>query len=438
MFHSLRDNWTLFFGLLLIMIGNGLQMVLLGLRAGAADYSTIMTGIMMGGYFLGLFAGSLIVPKLLSDVGHIRLFGALAAIASAIVLTHVLTLNPFVWAILRLISGISYAGMYIIVESWLNEKATNETRGQILSLYMVFTMGGLGIGQFLSGFDDGVSFDLFLWASILVSLAVVPILTTVSKAPEFSEPERISVRRLYSISPLAMVAMLLQGVTASMMFGMGPTFGSQLGMNANQVSYLMVAVTVGSMLLQFPVGRLSDLLDRRLVILFVATASFLTAALATQFGIDSYWPLVIMMGVHGGLSLTIYSLAIAHANDYLTPRQMVATASALIMVNGMGAVVGSPLVATAMDLFGNSAYFGLLALSHLILVGIALLRMFVSPATPTEAQGPFVAVPEAGTAVALSLNPETAWTASEDEVSTEPDPLADNPYLQSLAPSDPS
>lgn len=436
MFQSLRDNWTLFFGLLLIMAGNGLQLVLLGLRAGAADYSTIMTGVMMGGYFLGLFLGSIIVPKLLSDVGHIRLFGALAAVASAIVLMHTLTLSPFIWAILRIISGVCYAGMYIIVESWLNEKATNETRGQILSLYMIITMAGMGAGQLLSGLDDGISTQLFLIASILVSIAVVPILITVAKAPDFSEPERISLRRLYGISPLAMLAMLLQGVTASMMFGMGPTFGNSVGMTANQVSYFMVAVTVGTVILQFPVGRLSDLLDRRLVILIVSTAACLTAFLGTQFGMQNYWLLVLVMGVHGGLSISLYSLAIAHANDYLTPRQMVATASALIMVNGMGAIIGSPLVAAAMDRLGSGAYFGIIAIINLSLAGFVLWRMFASPATPAEAQGPFVAVPEAGTAVALTLNPETAWIATDEESEIEADPLADNPYFPAPSSSD--
>ena len=431
MFQSLRENWTLFFGLLLIMAGNGLQLVLLGLRAGAADYTTIMTGIMMGGYFLGLFLGSIIVPKFLSDVGHIRLFGALAAVASAIVLMHTLTLNPYIWAVLRVINGICYAGMYIIVESWLNEKATNETRGQILSLYMIITMAGMGAGQLLSGFDDGLSTQLFLVASIFVSIAVVPILISVAKAPEFSEPERISLRRLYGVSPLAMLAMLLQGVTASMIFGMGPSFGGFLGMTANQVSYFMVAVTVGTLILQFPVGRLSDILDRRLVILIVSIGSCLTAFAGTQFGIANYWVLVLIMGVHGGLSMSLYSLAIAHANDYLTPRQMVATASALIMVNGMGAIIGSPLVATAMDLLGSMAYFGAIGLIHTVLVGFVLWRMFASPATPTESQGPFVAVPEAGTAVALTLNPETAWVATDEESEIESDPLADNPYFPS-------
>lgn len=436
MFQSLRNNWTLFFGLLLIMVGNGLQLVLLGLRAGLADYSTLMTGFMMGGYFLGLFLGSLMVPKFLSNVGHIRLFGALAAVASAAVLAHTLTLNPIAWTLFRIITGICYAGMYIIVESWLNEKATNKTRGQILSLYMIITMAGIGAGQLLSGFDDGVSMTLFLVASILVSLAVVPILITVAKAPEFSETERISLRRLYGISPLATLAMLLQGCSISMIFGMGPTFGSTIGMTANQVSYFMVAVTFGAMLLQYPIGRLSDIFDRRLIILFVSIASFLTALVATQLGINTYWLLVLVMGVHGGLGLTVYSLAIAHANDYLTPRQMVATASALLMVNGMGAVVGPPLVAAAMDSVGSIAFFGLLSAVHLFLVGFASWRMLVSPATPTDAQGPFVAVPEGGMAGALMLNPETAWVASEDESDGEADPLADNPYFQTPSSSE--
>ena len=177
----------------------------------------------------------------------------------------------------RLLSGFAYAGMYIVVESWLNDSATNKTRGQILSIYLIITMAGMGIGQMLAGLDDGASATLFLVASVAVSVAVVPILISVGKAPDFSVTETTNLRRLFQISPLAFVGMALQGVVAAMMFGMGSVYGSRIGLSAPQVAIFMVSITVGSLVVQYPVGRLSDLIDRRFVILIV---TFLSGAIA--------------------------------------------------------------------------------------------------------------------------------------------------------------
>ncbi len=212
MMRALLSTWPLFLGLALIMIGNGIQIVLLGLRSSAAGNSNLITGIMMGGYFLGFFIGSIVVPYKLSKVGHIRTFGALASIASASILWHLLFIDPISWGILRVITGFCYAGMFIIVESWLNEKATNKTRRQILSIYMIITMAGLGSGQLISGFDDGVSIDIFLIASVLVSIAVVPVLITAAKAPDFEAPELISFWRLIQISSLALIGLFVMGI----------------------------------------------------------------------------------------------------------------------------------------------------------------------------------------------------------------------------------
>lgn len=435
MFRSLLASWPLFFGLLLIMIGNGLMLLVLGIRAENAGFSSVISGVMMGGYFLGFFGGSAIVPRFLVAVGHIRTFGALSAIASAAVLLHLLETNPILWTALRFFTGFSYAGMYIVVESWLNEKSDNETRGQMLAIYMIITMAGIGSGQILGGLDNGVSILPFLFASVLVSLAVVPILLTAARAPEFSTPDPVPVRRLYQISPLALIGMLLQGMTTSMAFGLGAIYATTVGLTSQQASIFLSAFTIGNMLLQYPLGRLSDYFDRRVMILAIAVAAGIAASVAAQLDGSYFWLLILFTGLYGGLSLTIYSLCIAHANDYLTPSQMVSTASTLITINGVGAILGSPLMGLSMDFIGNYSYFWLIALVHFGLAGFVLTRMFARPAIPAEAQSPFVAVPEAGTAVAVQLNPETPYQASEEEEETEL--FADNPYLDmSALPSD--
>ena len=429
MLRSAAASWTLFFGLLLIMAGNGLQVVLLGTEAKEAGFSNLTTGFVMAGYFLGIFCGSLLVPKLLNNVGHVRVFGAMSALASAAVLVIAALELPYVWALMRLLTGFSFAGMYIVCESWLNDKSTNETRGQMLSLYMIVSMGGMAIGQMMISAGGKDSIILFLLASVMVSIAVVPILLTAGSAPSFEEPERMSIRRLVQVSPLAVIGLGLNGVAVSMVFGMGAVYGLSIGMDTGEVGYFMTAPIVGGMLLQFPIGRLSDTFDRRLVILGVAAMGGVAAGFATLFGRTEFALLLICMVIYGGSLFPLYSLCIAHGNDFLTPSQMVAAASGLVMVNGAGAVFGSPLAAGVIEVFGVGSFFPVIAGLQCLIVAVVLFRMTRRAAVPNEAQGTFVAIPETSSAVVATLNPETEWVPGADEIEEEDDPFYDNPYV---------
>ncbi|MEK9582739.1 MAG: MFS transporter, partial [Candidatus Puniceispirillum sp.] len=395
MLKAIISTWTLFFGLLLISAGNGLQVVLLGTRAPEAGFSNIATGIVMSGYFAGIFAGSIIVPHILARVGHVRVFGAMSAIASAAVLLHVVFLDPFVWTGMRFASGFSFAGMYIVCESWLNDKATNETRGQLLSLYMITNMAGMAAGQLMISLGEDGSAGLFLLASVMVSIAVVPILITASAAPSFEAPERISFRRLVQVSPLAVVGMVFVGIVISMVFGMGAVYGRNIGLDNTQVGYFMTSITLGTLALQYPVGRLSDKFDRRVVIFGVTVIASIAIGIASLFGADQFGLLLIMMLIFGGLVFSLYSLFIAHANDYLAPSQMVAMSSGLLMVNGAGAVMGSPLAASVIEIFGTRGFMPTIAGFMFLLAGFVLYRMRMRSAVPAEAQGAFVAIPDA-------------------------------------------
>ena len=409
MLKAIISTWTLFFGLLLIAAGNGLQVVLLGTRAPEAGFSNIATGIVMSGYFAGIFAGSIIVPNILARVGHVRVFGAMSAIASAAVLLHVVFLDPFVWTGMRFASGFSFAGMYIVCESWLNEKATNETRGQLLSLYMITNMAGMAAGQLMISLGEAGGAGLFLLASVMVSIAVVPILITASAAPSFEAPERISFRRLVQVSPLAVVGMIFIGIVISMVFGMGAVYGRNIGLNNTQVGYFMTSITLGTLALQYPIGRLSDKFDRRVVIFGATVTGGIAIGIASLFGSDQFGLLLIMMLIFGGLVFSLYSLFIAHANDYLAPSQMVAMSSGLLMVNGAGAVIGSPLAASVIEIFGTRGFMPTIAGFLFLLAGFVLYRMKMRSAVPAEAQGAFVAIPEASSGVAVNLSPEVEW-----------------------------
>ena len=429
MLKAIISTWTLFFGLLLIAAGNGLQVVLLGTRAPEAGFSNIATGIVMSGYFAGIFAGSIIVPHILARVGHVRVFGAMSAIASAAVLLHVVFLDPFVWTGMRFASGFSFAGMYIVCESWLNEKATNETRGQLLSLYMITNMAGMAAGQLMISLGEAGGAGLFLLASVMVSIAVVPILITASAAPSFEAPERISFRRLVQVSPLAVVGMVFVGIVISMVFGMGAVYGRNIGLDNTQVGYFMTSITLGTLALQYPVGRLSDKFDRRVVIFGVTVIASIAIGIASLFGADQFGLLLIMMLIFGGLVFSLYSLFIAHANDYLAPSQMVAMSSGLLMVNGAGAVIGSPLAASVIEIFGTRGFMPTIAGFLFLLAGFVLYRMQMRSAVPAEAQGAFVAIPEASSGVAVNLSPEVEWVMGQDEDDDENDPFKDNPYV---------
>ena len=429
MLKAIISTWTLFFGLLLISAGNGLQVVLLGTRAPEAGFSNIATGIVMSGYFAGIFVGSIIVPHILARVGHVRVFGAMSAIASAAVLLHVVFLDPFVWTGMRFASGLSFAGMYIVCESWLNEKATNETRGQLLSLYMITNMAGMAAGQLMISLGEGGSAGLFLLASVMVSIAVVPILITASAAPSFEAPERISFRRLVQVSPLAVVGMVFVGIVISMMFGMGAVYGRNIGLNNTQVGYFMTSITLGTLALQYPVGRLSDKFDRRVVIFGATITSGIAISIASLFGADQFGLLLIMTLIFGGLVFSLYSLFIAHANDYLAPSQMVAMSSGLLMVNGAGAVIGSPLAALVIEIVGTRGFMPTIAGFLFLLAGFVLYRMTMRSAVPAEAQGAFVAIPEASSGVAVNLSPEVEWVMDQDEDDDENDPFKNNPYV---------
>jgi len=421
---------ALLFTIMLMQMGTTALGPLDTLSAIELGFSNTEIGVIGGSHFLGFLIGCLGSPLLVKRVGHARAYCVTAALSIVAILLHPVVTYFWAWCIFRVITGIAIATSYTSVESWLNAKATNETRGQMLSIYMIITMGGLGLGQISGGFDNGVTSQLFLLASILVSIAVVPILLSVSPAPEFAEPESVSMRRLYTISPLAMLGMVLQGMTASMTFGLGAIYATMIGLTSFQAGLFAASVTIGNMLLQYPVGRLSDIFDRRKVIMLVAGVAGISAFLASFLGPSHFWVLVILTALYGGFSLTIYSLCIAHANDYLTPSQMVGTASTLITVNGIGAIVGAPLVGGLIDIVGAQIYFIVIALIHGLLVGLVLVRMSIRPSVPIQAQGPFIAVPEVGTAVAASLNPEAAWSEEEDNLDNQPSLFEDNPYLQ--------
>lgn len=414
MFTAVRSIWVLFVGLALIMLGNGLQGTLLGVRASLEGFTTATTGLVMTGYYIGFLVGSIFIPRLVNSVGHIRVFAALASLASSSVLLHTIFVDPGLWIGMRLVTGFSYAGLFVVVESWLNERSTNETRGKMLSLYMIVSLSFMILGQLLLTLAPAEQPELFILTSVLVSLALVPISLTVIAAPAIAQTPPIRIRDLYHRSPLGVIGAFGTGIANGTLLGMGAVFASSIGLPIQQVAYFMIAAILGGLLLQWPIGYCSDVFDRRTVITVVTFLAMLCAAAATLVVESQSIALFILVGLFGGAHLPMYALCIAHTNDRLPIEQMVAASGRLLLIFGCGSSLGPITAALLMTQFGAVGFFWWLTIIHGGLGLFALYRMTRSAATPIEEQGAYVpVVPRASTVSAAWVAEESAATANE-------------------------
>lgn len=392
------------------MAANGLQGTLLSLRASLEGFSPATTGVVMSAYFLGMLFGSAAAGRLLGAVGHIRVFAGLASLASVCALIHGAFVDVSVWICMRFIAGFCFAGLFVTAESWLNVESTNESRGKLLSVYMVVVFLGMAGGQLLLAVADPRSIDLFIVVSALVSVAMVPMLLLPTSAPVILVPERLSLPHLYRLSPLGVVGALVSGAAHGALFGLGAVYAQQRGLSTFEVAVFMAAPLVGGVISQFPIGRWSDRFDRRSVVLFVSVL----ATLASYWGISetgaTHGGLFLVMLCLGATTLPLYALFIAHTNDALAPEQMVNASGTLVLASGLGLFAGPLLVSQAMAWFGGVGFFGYLVVVHLTVALFAAYRMTRRKPLPVEEQAPYVAVVRSSTVLtelALETGRET-------------------------------
>ncbi len=403
MFGVISSAWALLLGIGLMMLGNGLQGTLLGVRASIEGFPTTVTGLVMSGYFVGFFAGSVIAPRIVKQVGHIRVFAALASIASSAVLLHSIYVEPFTWFAMRLATGFAYAGLYVVAESWLNDRATNETRGQLLSIYMVVVFAGLAGGQLLLNVSDPSGFELFVLVSVLVSFSLVPISLTATSAPDFSAPSAVGIKTLYHTSPLGVMGAIGTGAAHGAIFSMGAVYARNVGFSVAQISIFMGIMVVGGLLLQWPIGRLSDRLDRRKVLTGVSILAGLVALTAYPMSEATVVGMFAVVFLFGGLSLPMYSLCIAHTNDHLQPHQVIAASAGLVLVSGVGLVMGPVFGSMLMSIAGDNGLFLFLGSVHLLVGMFAIYRMTRRESVGVEVQRRFRAMPTRSSTVATAL-----------------------------------
>jgi MFS family permease len=390
---ALTATWTLLIGMALLMLGAGLQGTLVGLRASLEGFPTLLAGVVLAAYYFGYMGGSLMTPALVSSVGHIRVFAALTSLASVLILLQGVFVAPLPWTLLRVASGFCFAGIYVVAESWLNDRVDNEHRGLLLSLYMLVCYAGLGLGQLLLNLADPRSTVLFILVSVLISVAMVPMALTASAAPEFSVPVRVRLRELFRRSPLGVVGVALSGAVSGCLFSLGALYTGGKGFSTLEVSLFMAAAILAACVTQLPVGRISDRMDRRQVIAAACLLAALGAIGAWWLADISRTGFFLMVAVYGGMSLTLYSLSLAHVNDQVPAQERVGASSTLILLNGAGAFVAPIVVAAIMEVAGGDTFLPLLAAMHLLLAGYALYRMTRRAPMPEEQKTPFVGTP---------------------------------------------
>ena len=400
------ESWPLFLGMLLLMISNGLLVTLLTVRATAYGFTQTEIAFMQAAYPLAALFGCMVTPQVVARVGHIRSFGALASLCSTAALIHMVTADPWSWAAMRALAGFCFPGLYVVAESWLNGRADNRTRAALLSVYFITQTGGAALGQLLLGIPDPAGNLLFVIVSVLISLSLVPMLLSAQQGQSFEAPARLSVRELFRLSPLGLSVSFLNGIAQGAFYvGLG-LFGVALGLPAGQVGLLVAAGTLGGVLGQFPLGALSDRIDRRLVIAGAAAAALAACVLmATSAASLAGGPwLYAGVALVGAFTLPLYSLGVAHTNDRLAPAQMVAASGGLVLVMNVGIVLGPPAAGLAITHLGAPALFACLALLQGATGVLALYRL-VAGERPAET-GTALPVGHAATAVASRLNPE--------------------------------
>ncbi|WP_078118395.1 MFS transporter [Thiosocius teredinicola] len=392
-------------GLAVLLAGVGLLGTLLGMRAALDQFASLEIGLIMAGYYVGYIAGTLWVPRIIRNVGHIRTFAALAAITAVIAVSFGLLVNPLAWFLLRVINGVSVVGIYMVVESWLNEQSEGGARGRIFSVYMMSTLVALGGGQFLLLAGDTGQLVLFALAGMLITLGIVPVAITRVTEPRIELVQRVHLKDLFRISPLGAVGALAAGIVNGSFWGMTAVFGQRLALDELQIAVLMSATILGGALLQWPIGHFSDRHDRRGVLIVVSLLTATVAGVLAFVVTAGYTGLIVAASIYGGLMFSLYGLCVAHTNDHLQAGQVLEATRGLLLVYGAGALSGPLLVGGTMEYMGAVGLPVVSATTAALLALFGLYRVTRRSPPPLAEQGEYVPMVRT-TPVALELYPD--------------------------------
>jgi MFS family permease len=394
-------------GTAFLLMASGLHGLLLPLRGGVEGFSVASLGMLGTTWAGGFVAGCLFAPRLVRRVGHVRAFGCFAASAAIIALLSGIYIDAISWIILRTFTGFSMAGAFMVIEGWLNERATNESRGKIFGLYMMVNYGATMSGQMMVANGDIRSDHLFMITGILFCLALIPTAMSTAVSPKPLTEVQLDLKALYRNSPAAFVGCILIGIANGAWGTLGAVFGAKSGISTTEIA-LMVSVTIAAgALMQIPVGRISDLIDRRYVLAGVASLAAFVGLMAFIIGPSNGKVIIIMTGCYGALAYALYPVAVAHANDHASAESFVKVSSGLLLLYGFGTMLGPLLAAAAMDIFWPSGLFAITALSHISITAYALFRSRKRASVPKAEKEQFKSMPsvKSATPEAMNLDP---------------------------------
>ncbi|MGJ8527183.1 MFS transporter [Maritalea sp.] len=380
MWIAIRSAWPLFIGMILLMVSNGLLSTILTIRGQEIGFSESVIGFVQSGYPIGFIFSCFITPRLISSAGHVRVFAALVSIASTSALIHLITYDPYSWGAMRVLSGFCFSGIYIVAESWLNSVSDNKNRGSLLSAYFVIQTAGYMIGQLMLGLSQPGDISLLIFTSVILSFALVPILVTATTQPSIEDPQRVTISELFKLSPMAMIGGFATGIANGGLVFVTALYARNVGLSVSATGYLLAISTFGGLLMQFPLGTLSDKIDRRMVITGSAFITFFVCVfmLVAPNAQSNTYTLFGGFLLLGGFTLPIYSICMAHMNDHIKQSQMVAASSTLVLVFAAGMVLGPIVGSLALDNIGADGMFMMYIVVASILAITGIQRIMLS------------------------------------------------------------
>lgn len=392
----------LFVSLFLMMLGAGLQGSLLGIRGDNEGFSTLMLAFISSGYYLGFFGGSIIVPNLLKRVGYIRVFAALIAVSSVAAVAYAMFVDQHVWFAMRVLTGFCFAGIYMVAESWLNSQTHNENRAKVLSTYVIVLFVGMSVGQLFLNFGDINGYYLFAMASVMISVASVPLLLTKRAAPLVEESTTtLSLYTLFKRSPFGATASFFANFINGALVGMAAIYAKTIGMPTEQISLFVASAFIGVILFQFPIGSLTDRIDRRKAIIALFILSALISAVAMT--VTTFGALTLLYALLGGVSLPLYAICIAYVNDRLNPEEVLPATSSLIKISGIANMIAPILVGYLMTNIGTQWFFGSVTVVAALTAVFGVYRMFKGESVDIEEQSEYTPIGVDSTAATLTL-----------------------------------
>lgn len=402
MFEAILSVRSLLLAIFILMAGSGFLATLISLRLEAAGAAPAQIGVVATAYFGGLTLGALKGARVIQRVGHIRAFAAFVSVFSASTLTYAVYENVLLWTVLRFVDGLCMAGVFVCIESWLNERSDGRTRGSILAFYMIFLYAGQAIGQFLLILSDEKPSMPFMASSILLSIAVVPIVLTRIASPALTETAPLGLRRLYEASPLGIVGAVITGLMLGAFYGLGAVYVRQLGLNSASTALFMSIVILGGIALQWPLGLMSDLFDRRRIITG-AFAGALAVSIAVAFSSGGV-SLFILGALFGGLTFALYPLCVAHTNDRLGADERVQASGGLVLAYSAGAAAGPLASASVITVLGQPGLFLFIAFCAAGALAFSIWREYATLPVPGDLQQHYQVLPRT-TPVSAALDP---------------------------------